>query len=89
MKTSLEPTEYEIVQGVFKRLVRAPWFDRTASHEKDCAKLVLKHYSAGATNSEDLLAACEPEARQRHGIADNSRARSEPSNAGTLQENHR
>jgi hypothetical protein len=39
MKMPLEPAEYEIVQGVFKRLVQAPWFDRTAPHEKECAKL--------------------------------------------------
>jgi hypothetical protein len=65
MKVSLEPAEYEIVQGVFNRLAQAPWFDRTSPNEKACAKLVLNHYSAGATNPVDLLAACEPEARQR------------------------
>jgi hypothetical protein len=89
MKASLGPAEYEIVQGVFKRLAQAPWFDRTAPHEKECAKLVLKHYSAGATNPEDLLAACEPEARQRYGIAADSRADSEPSISGALRENDR
>jgi hypothetical protein len=89
MKRSLGPIEYEIVQGVFKRLAQAPWFERTASNEKERAKLVLKHYSAGAPNTEDLLAACEPEARQRYGIADDGGTHSDPSNAGTLRENDR
>jgi hypothetical protein len=89
MKMPLEPAEYEIVQGVFKRLVQAPWFDRTAPHEKECAKLVLQQYSAGAEDPEDLLAACEPDARQRYGVADENRTHSEPSNAGALREDDR
>jgi hypothetical protein len=89
MKMPLEPDEYEIVQGVFKRLVQAPWFDRTAPHEKECAKLVLQQYSAGAEDPEDLLAACEPEARQRYGIADDNRTHHASSNAGALRESDR
>jgi hypothetical protein len=89
MKMSLDPAEYEIVQGVFKRLVQAPWFDRTAPHETECAKLVLKHFSAGFTNTADLLAACEPEDRQRYGVADENRTHREQLNAGTLRESYR
>jgi hypothetical protein len=62
MKTSLEPAEYDVVQSVFKRPAQASSFDRTASNETACAKLVLNHYSAGATNPVDLLAACAPAA---------------------------
>jgi len=61
MKTSLEPAEYEIVQGVFKRLAQAPWFDRTASHEKVCAKLVLKHYQP----APQISRTCSPHANQK------------------------
>lgn len=89
MKASLEPAEYEIVQGVFKRLAQAPWFDRTVSNAKECAKRVLKHYSAGATNPVDLLAACEPEARQRYGIANADSTHRDLSNASTVRENDR
>jgi hypothetical protein len=81
MKPSLKPAEHEIVQGVFKQLAQAPWFDRTASNEMKCAKQVLKHYSAGATNPLDLLAAFEPEARQRYGIVDANSADRDLSNA--------
>jgi hypothetical protein len=65
MKTSLDPAEYELVQGVFKSLARAPWFDRTALNEKECAKLVLSVYSNGINDDDGLLAACLPEARRR------------------------
>lgn len=65
MKTSLDPAEYELVQGVFKALAQAPWFDRTPFNEKECAKLVLRIYSSGIDDDDSLLAACLPEAHQR------------------------
>lgn len=89
MTASLEPAEYEIVQGAFKRLAQAPWFDRTSPNEKARAKLVLKRYSACVTNPVDLLAACEPEARQRYSIADADPTRTDLWNAAALRENNR
>lgn len=65
MKTSLDPAEFELVQGVFKSLAQAPWFDRTSLNDKECAKLVLRVYSSGVKDEDGLLAACLKEAHQR------------------------
>jgi hypothetical protein len=68
MRTSLDPAEYDLVQGVFKSLARAPWFERTTFNEKECAKLVLQAYAAGTTDEAGLLAACLPEVRRRFSV---------------------
>jgi hypothetical protein len=65
MKTSLDPAEYELVQGVFKSMAQSPWFDRTPLNEKECAKLVLRIFATGIADDDGLLAACLPEAHNR------------------------
>lgn len=65
MKTSLDPSEYALVHGVFKSLAQSPWFDPTSLNEKECAKLVLRVYSSGVDDEGGLLAGCLKEAHQR------------------------
>lgn len=65
MQTALNPLEYEMVQGVFKSLAQAEWFDRSNNNERACAKLVLLIHSTGIDDAERLRQACEPQARER------------------------
>ena len=65
MQNALSPAEYHIVQGVFRSLAQADWFDRSEENEKECARLVLLMYSNGIGDALQLHEACEPRARER------------------------
>lgn len=65
MQTTLNPSEYDRVQNVFKSLAQASWFQRTVGNERDCARLVLDMHDSGLTDQDDLYQACLPIARYR------------------------
>lgn len=65
MQNALSPVEYDMVQGVFKSLAQAEWFDRNDRNERDCAKMVLLVHSSGIDDADTLHQACEPRARRR------------------------
>lgn len=54
----LQPPDFEIVQTVFKSLLNADWFERTAANEKACAQLVLVLYGDGGLSVPELHAKC-------------------------------
>ena len=65
MQNALSPVEYDMVQGVFKSLAQAEWFDRNDANERDCAKMVLLIHSSGIDDANRLHQVCEPHARKR------------------------
>ena len=65
MQNALSPVEYDIVQGVFKSLAQADWFERSDTNERECAKMVLLIHSAGIDDADKLHQVCEPRARKR------------------------
>jgi hypothetical protein len=66
MQNALSPVEYNMVQGVFKSLAQAEWFDRSDVNERNCAKMVLLVHSSGIDDADALREACEQQARQRY-----------------------
>jgi hypothetical protein len=54
----LQPSDFEIVQAVFKSLLNADWFDRTEANEKACAQLVLVLYGTGGLTISELHGKC-------------------------------
>jgi len=65
MQNALSPVEYDMVQGVFKSIAQADWFDRSDANECECAKMVLLIHSTGIDDADRLHQACEPQARKR------------------------
>lgn len=60
----LQPSDFKIVQTVFRSLIDADWFDRTVANERACAQLVLVLYGKGGLTVEELHAKCVDTARE-------------------------
>lgn len=68
MLTALSSEDHDLVQTVFKSLVRSTWFDRNDANERGCAKLVLMHYGTSGKTEDELRARCEDQAKAAFGV---------------------
>ncbi|UVC12514.1 hypothetical protein IHQ71_30205 (plasmid) [Rhizobium sp. TH2] len=64
MNTPLQPEQFDIVHGVFKRLAGEPWFSRDIVRQQQFASYCLHTYQAGETDPDRLFEACERMARE-------------------------
>jgi len=65
-ETSANPAQFQIIKTVYETLVSADWFYDTDESRQDISDLVMRQYRKGYTEFSDLLAACEPTARERY-----------------------
>jgi phosphoglycolate phosphatase-like HAD superfamily hydrolase len=65
MNSPLQPKQFDVVQGVFKRLARQPWFSRDIIRQQEFASYCLRTFQAGVTDPDRLYEACERAARER------------------------
>ncbi|UVC11164.1 hypothetical protein IHQ71_11640 [Rhizobium sp. TH2] len=61
-----QPSEFEVVHDVFKRIARETWFDRTIARQRDFAAFCLRAYQSGVTDPDRLFEECERVARARY-----------------------
>ena len=66
MFSTLQPEEFEVVQGVFKGLAREPWFSRDTVKQQEFASFCLRTYQAGVKDPDRLFEECERYARKHY-----------------------
>jgi hypothetical protein len=63
---AFQPQEFDVVQDVFKRIAREPWFSKDINRQHEFAGLCLRKYQEGTTEPDRLLEACLIVAREHY-----------------------
>lgn len=64
--SAYQPSEFEVVHGVFKRIARQEWFDRSITRQREFAAFCLRAYQSGVTDPDRLFEECERVARLKY-----------------------
>jgi hypothetical protein len=60
-----QPEEMEMLQRVYKSLLREKWFDRTRENERDFARIIIGFFQNGILDEERLFVEALSVARSR------------------------
>jgi hypothetical protein len=66
MNTQLQPEQFDVVQDVFKRIAKEPWFSTDSARRNEFARHCLQTYQAGVTDPDRLFEACQQAARDHY-----------------------
>lgn len=61
----LRSDEFKIVQGVFKEIVKEPWFSRDIGRQQQFGAFVIRAYQSGTTDTGKLYDLCARTAQDR------------------------
>jgi hypothetical protein len=61
-----QPSEFEVVHSVFKRIAREDWFNRSITRQRGFAHFCLRTYQSGVTDPDRLFKECERVARAQY-----------------------
>lgn len=61
----LRSDEFKVVQGVFKEIVKEPWFSRDIGRQQQFGAFVICAYQSGTTDTGKLYDLCARTAQDR------------------------